>query len=217
VHALASARRSGLAFAFTAGVAGIVTGAAPAAAQRAEGFASASLAGESIALLPLTLTAADPSLASDSALAPVRGRRGLAWADSTIADAFQSRAPEVTWVTPAQLRRVAHRNPGMVPEPDQMGQAVLRAPKLKRIPDPLRSSLRNLCALTGGRFAMVPASLVWTRDTTGAFRAALALALADTRSGFVAWRTETAGTGHTPAEALAAALALVLPVDPTGQ
>lgn len=193
--------------------------AAPAQAQQqqVQGFASAALAGESVALLPLTLAVADSTAATDSSLVAFRGRRALSWADSIIADAFEGRAPEVKWVPPAQLRRVARRNPGMVPEPDQMGQAIMRSPKLKKIPDPLRTSLRQLTAFTGGRYAMVPASLVWTRDSTGGLKAQLALALADTRSGLVAWRTETSGTGATPAEALTAALNLILPVDPTGQ
>jgi hypothetical protein len=59
--------------------------------------------------------------------------------------------------------------------------------------------------------------LIWTRDTTGALKAQLSLALADTRMGSVAWRSETSGTGATPAEALTAALNFVLPVDPSGQ
>jgi hypothetical protein len=212
VPALASARRVVSAAALAA-----LAAATPLRAQQAQGFAAAALAGESVALLPLTLVGADPAIAADTALGAGRGRRALTWADSTIAEAFESRAPEVKWITPPQLRRVARRNPGMVPEPDQMGQAVMRSPKIKRIPDPLRTSLRSLTAFTGGRYAMVPAALVWTRDTTGALKAQLSLALADTRMGIVAWRTEASGTGATPAEALTAALDLVLPVDPSGQ
>jgi hypothetical protein len=196
---------------------GVLAAAVPARAQQVQGFAAAALAGESIALVPLTLAVAEPALATDTAFAALRGRRVLAWADSTIAEAFQDRAPEVKWILPPQLRRLARRNPGMVPDPDHMGQAVMRSPKLKRVPDPLRSSLRALVAFTGSRYAMVPAALVWTRDTTGALKADLSLALADTRSGSVPWRTETSGTGRTPAEALTAALNVVLPVDTSGQ
>lgn len=187
------------------------------AQQQVQGFAAAALAGESVALLPLTLALADSAVATDSMLAAFHGRRALTWADSTIADAFAGRAPEIKWIPPAQLRRVARRNPGMVPEPDQMGQAVMRSPKLKKVPDPLRTSLRQLTAFTGGRYAMVPAALIWTRDDAGGLKAHLSLALADTRTGMVAWRTETSGTGATPAAALTAALNLILPVDPTGQ
>ncbi len=223
--ALVAARRGATTHAVTAltigalGLAALVSVASAQAQQTQppQGFSAASLAGESIAILPLTLALAAPALAADTALAAFHGRRALSWADSAISEAFESRAPEVTWVTPPQLRRVARRNPGMVPEPDQMGQAVLRSPKLKKVPDPLRTSLRSLTAFTGGRYAMVPAALFWSRDTTGALKAHLALALADARLGTVLWRTETSGTGATPAEALAAALNLVLPVDPSGQ
>ena len=84
--------------------------------------------------------------------APYRDRRAaLLWADSLIGDAFTGRAPEVRWVLPAELRKVARRSPGIVGDPDQMGQATLRSPKLREVPDPLRSSLRNLMAVVGGR------------------------------------------------------------------
>jgi hypothetical protein len=92
-----------------------------------------------------------------------------------------------------------------------MGQAILRAPRLTRIPDPLRSSLRSLTAISGGRFAMAPAALGFTRDSAGGIRADLALALADTRRGVVVWRSDTFGSGAAPGDALAAAVAAVLP------
>jgi len=170
------------------------------------------LAGEAIAVLPLTLTASDPALGRDSALAGLRDRRRvLRWADSLIGEGLQARAPEVTWVLPPRLRQIARRNPGMIPEPDHMGQAILRSSKLKRVPDPLRTGLRNLTSFTGGRYAMVPAALMFVRDTSGALRADLAIALADTRTGAVAWHALTWGMGTSPDEALNAALAAVLP------
>ena len=110
--------------------------------------------------MPITLIAADPALQSDTIYAPYRDRQTtLLWADSLIGEAFTGRAPEVRWVLPPELRKAARRSPGIVGDPDQMGQAMLRSPKLKDIPDPLRSSLRNLMAVVGGRAVMVPASL----------------------------------------------------------
>lgn len=171
------------------------------------------LAGEAIAVLPLTLTVSDPALARDSTLACLRDRRAvLRWADSVIGEGLEARAPEVAWVLPPRLRQIARRNPGMVPEPDQMGQAILRSPKLKRVPDPLRTGLRNLTSFTGGRYAMVPAALAFARDTSGALRADLSIALADTRTGTVAWHALTWGLGASPDEALTAAVAAVLPL-----
>lgn len=196
-------------------VPGIVVPAAAAAqagSKPPRGLATEALSGESVALLPLTLVVVDPALRGDSGIAALGARqRLLLWADSVVGDAFQGRAPEVNWVLAPRLRQMARRNPGMIPDPDQMGQAILRAPKLTRIPDPLRSSLRELTGIAGGRFAMAPAALGFTRDSAGGFRADLALALADTRRGVVVWRSATFGSGAAPGDALAAAVAAVLP------
>jgi len=94
-----------------------------------------------------------------------------------------------------------------------MGQAMLRAPKLRDIPDPLRASLRNLMAVVGGRVAMVPAALGFSPDTAGRVRAELSLVAADTRSGKIVWRSLALGVGPTPAAALTAALDGILPLE----
>lgn len=172
------------------------------------------LSGQQVALMPLTLVAADSTLQSDTVYAPYRERRvALLWADSLIGEAFTGRAPEVRWVLPAELRKLARRSPGIVGDPDAMGQAVLRSPKLRDIPDPLRASLRNLMAVAGGRVAMVPAALAFGRDPDGRVRADLSLVAADTRGGKVIWRSLATGRGPAPAAALQAALDAVLPVD----
>jgi hypothetical protein len=174
---------------------------------------SEALAGQEVAVMPLTLVATDPAFLSDTTFARYRDRRTtLSWADSVIGDAFVGRAPEVRWVLPPELRKVARRSPGIVGDPDQMGQALLRSPKLRSIPDPLRSSLRNLMAVVGGRVAMVPASLGFVPDTARRVRAELSLVAADTRSGKVLWRSLALGSGPTPDAALAAALNAVLPL-----
>ena len=175
------------------------------------------LAGQSVAVMPITLVAADPALQSDTVYAPYRDRRtALLWADSLIGEAFAGRAPEVRWVLPPELRKVARRSPGIVSDPDQMGQAMLRSPKMREVPDPLRSSLRNLMAVVGGRVVMVPASLGFGRQADGRLRADLALVIADTRNGKVLWRSQAVGSGADPREALDAALAAALPLDTGG-
>jgi hypothetical protein len=175
------------------------------------------LVGQNVALMPITLIAPDPALQADTIYAPYRDRRtALLWADSLIGDAFSGRAPEVHWVLPAELRKVARRSPGIVGDPDQMGQAALRAPKLREVPDPLRSSLRNLMAVVGGRVVMVPASIGFGRQADGLIRADLSLAAADTRTGRVLWRSLATGSGTNPRAALDAALAAVLPLDAGG-
>jgi hypothetical protein len=186
-------------------------------APQASPVPTEALVGQSVALMPITLIAPDPALQVDTIYAPYRDRRtALLWADSLIGDAFTGRAPEVHWVLPAELRKVARRSPGIVGDPDQMGQAALRSPKLREVPDPLRSSLRNLMAVVGGRVAMVPASIGFGRQADGLIRADLALAAADTRSGKILWRSFATGSGANPREALDAALAAVLPLDAGG-
>jgi hypothetical protein len=63
---------------------------------------------------------------------------------------------------------------------------------------------------------MVPASIGFGRQADGQIRADLALAAADTRTGRVLWRSLAVGSGADPQEALAAALAAVLPLDAGG-
>jgi len=176
-----------------------------------------SLAGQTVAVIPITLVVADSSLQSDTIYARYQDRRAtLLWADSLIGDAFVGRAPEVNWVLPPKLRKVARRAPGLVGDPDQMGQAVMRAPNLRVIPDPLRSNLRSLVALTDGRIVMIPAALGFSKDTVGKVRADLSLVAGDARSGKVLWRSRAIGSGATPVAALEAALAAVLPVEAMG-
>ena len=170
------------------------------------------LAGKRVAVLPITLVAADPLLQPDTGYAPYRDRRqALHRTDSLISEALLGRGPEVAWVLPPELRKIARRSAGFVPDPDQMGQAVLRAPKLNTIPDPLRSSLRSLLAIADSRLALVPASLGFGPEADGEIRADLSLVLGDVRSGKVLWRSLALGRGKTADEALGAALATVLP------
>jgi hypothetical protein len=172
---------------------------------------TAQLAGQSISVLPLTLVVADPSLESDTIYAPYREHRAaLLRADSLVAEGLRTRTPEVNWVLPPELRKIARRSAGFVADPDQMGQAVLRVPKMDKIPDPLRSSLRNLVALTEGRMALVPASLGFGPELDGRIRADLTLVLADARNGRVLWRSVAYGRGRSPDQALNAAMAAVL-------
>jgi hypothetical protein len=171
------------------------------------------LTGQNVAILPMTLVVADPSLQSDSVYASYRDRRvALEQVDSLISEGLRNRAPEVNWVPPRELRKMARRSAGYLADPDQMGQAVLRAPKIEVVPDPLRSSLRSLMAVAGGRIALVPAALGFGPETDGQIRADLSLVLADARSGKVMWRSVALGRGKTPNEALNAAVAAVLPL-----
>jgi len=170
------------------------------------------LAGQQVAILPITMVVADPAAEPDSLYAPWRERASaLRRADSLIARELQTRGPEVTWVTPDELRKLARRAPGMVSDPDEMGQAMLRSPKLERIPDHLAASLRRMVAIAGGRMVLVPAALGFSHADSARFRADLSLALVDTRRNEVVWRSVAVGRGAGPDAALRSALLTVFP------
>lgn len=203
-------RRSG------AGALGLVALLATAAAAQDEpvrrtGLYTEPLAGQTVAVLPLTHVVRDTAVP-----VPAEERQEmLRWADGIVIDGLLLGAPEVNWTSPEELRRMARRNPGFIPDPDRMGQAMMRNPSLKRVPDPLRASLRNLVSIAGGRLAFIPAALTLTRDEEGAVRATLSVVLADSRLGTVAWRAEAIGAGPDAESAVKAAVQSFLPHDPT--
>ena len=177
---------------------------------------TAGLAAQQVSVLPLTLLAAEDSLNWQPQFADRRA--ALARADSVIGTLLTARAPEVSWVLPDALRRAARRAPGIAPDPDQMGSAVLRAPKLEIVPDPLRGELRTLVALggNGGRFALVPAALVYRRAAAGPpdrpfATAELTIAVVDARTGHVGFRTIARGDGDDPWSALTRAVKNLTP------
>jgi len=178
------------------------------------------LAAQQVLLLPLTLVAAEDSLHWEAKLGDRRA--ALARADSLIGEMLQARAPEVTWVLPSEVRRAAHHAPGIAPDPEQLGTAVLRVPELTMIPDPLRGQVRTLAALAGGgggRFVLIPAALIYRRAPAGATHPAtpptglaeLSLVLADVRTGQIAWRTTATGEGDDPWISLTHAMKNVTP------
>jgi hypothetical protein len=175
-----------------------------------QALSTAPLAGQQVVVLPLTLLVPTDSLADQPPFTD--HTRALFWADSLIGAALVARGPEVRWILPPELRKIAHRSAGVVLDPDHMGQGVMRAPNLKVVPDPFRVSLRGLVALSGGRYAFIPAAMAYSREPDGSLRAEISLVLADSRSGQVAWRTLATGFGPTPLRALNAALEQVLPL-----
>ena len=186
---------------------------------------TAGLAGQQVSLLPLTLVAAEDSLHWESVLADRRAT--LARGDSILGTLLKARAPEITWLLPDELRRAARRAAGIAADPDQMGTSLLRAENRVDIPDPLRSQLRTLAALAGGRYALVPAALIYKRTggpavgrtDVGAQHAApllsataeLSVVLVDVRLGRVGWRTVARGQGDDPWTALTRAVKNLTP------
>jgi hypothetical protein len=173
-------------------------------------LATAPLAGQVVAVIPLTILIGDDELMSQP---PFNDRvHAVAWADSIITQQLLARAPEPKWVFPPELRRIAHRAVGVAPDPDHMGQGIMRAPDLQDVPDPLRSSLRNLLAVAGGRYAFIPAAISFTPDSVGQ-RVDASLVLADVRLGKVLWRTVTYASGTTAERALVNAMEAAFPLE----
>lgn len=181
---------------------------------------TAGIAAQQVAVLPLTLIIAEDSLRWGGLLG--ERRAALTKADSVLGSLLQARAPEVTWIPPDALRRAARRAPGIAPDPDQMGSAILLHPSKQSpevVPDPLRSELRTLAALAGsggGRYVLVPAGLVFRRTTRPADArlggtAELTIILADVRTGRVGFRTVARGEGDDPWTALTRAMKNLTP------
>jgi hypothetical protein len=171
------------------------------------------MAGQRVALTPLALVAAEDTLHWDTLF--VNRRTALDKSDSIIATLLTARAPEVTWVGPAELRHVARRAPGIAADPDQLGTPFLRASNIIDVPDPLRYQLRTLMGLVGGRYVLVPAGLVFRR-TVGrsdgrTATAELSVVLIDTRVGKIGWRTIARGEGDDPWTALTRAVKSLTP------
>jgi len=195
---------------------------------------TAGVAAQQVGITPLTLIVAEDSLHWQALLG--ERRAALARGDSVIGTLLKTRAPEVTWLLPDELRRAARRAPGIAPDPDQMGTALLLrgGGREEMVRDPLRSELRTLAALVGaggGRFMLVPAGLVFrrtggpadgrsggvaARPTAGppvrpSGTAELTVVMVDVRTGRVGFRTVARGEGDDPWTALTRAVKSLTP------
>jgi hypothetical protein len=186
---------------------------------------TAGLAGQRVALTPLSLVAAEEALQWDALIGD--RRTTLDKSDSIIATLLGARASEVTWVGPAELRHIARRAPGIAPDPDQMGTPFLRASNIIDVPDPLRYQLRTLMGLVGGRYVLVPAGLVFrvaspppgaaprgstaVRPSGHLAVAELSVIMIDSRLGKIGWRTIARGEGDDPWTALSRAVKSLTP------
>jgi len=184
----------------------------PPAPAPAAPLPTAGLAGQKVSVLPVTLVAAEDTLHWNALIADRRAT--LDKTDSIIGTLLVARSPEVSWTLPAELRRAARRAAGIAADPDQMGIAFLRADAIIDVPDPLRYQLRTLVGLAGGRYALVPAGLVFRRapgSALGVATAELSIVLVDTRVGRVGWRTVARGEGEDPWTALTRAVKSLTP------
>jgi hypothetical protein len=173
---------------------------------------TAGLAGQRVSLYPVTLIAAEDSLGWHTL---IRDRRAtLARGDSLVAALLTARAPEVSWILPADLRRSARRAVGIATDPDQMGTSILRDERLVIVPDPLRTQFRSLNAIAGDRFAVVPAAILYRRKAggpNGQATAEVSMVMVDVRTARVVWRTVARGDGPDPWASLTAAVKSLTP------
>ena len=171
-----------------------------------------SLSGQPVSVVPLEMIV----VASDTldTLAILQDHEhALRWADSLIGLALIERAPEIKWVLPPELRKKALRAPGVMTDPDRMGQSIMRNSNMKDTPDPLRSYLRSMTAVVGGDFALIPAAVMMEAVPDTGLRVYLAMVMTNTRTGEVVYRTVAVGLGSNPTRALKSAMLTVIPSD----
>lgn len=171
------------------------------------------LSGQIVAVTPITFIGADSSLKGDSALAIYWNRTaGLRHFDSLFGDYITGVLLETKFILPPELRKYNQKTNGYFPDPDLMGQGALRNPAIrKKVPEPLQSKLRAISGVTDARIIIIPAGVVFDRDTTGMLAAKLSLVLVDPRLGEIRYRTITTGKGVTADASLRAAFAVIVP------
>jgi hypothetical protein len=177
------------------------------------------LAGQTVAVLPLTSLLRDSTIASDTTLGPWGARAtGIKRFDSLFGGFLQDNIVDTKWVMPEDLRKMSKRSAGYLPDPDFIGHAALWNPRIeKKVPDPVQSRLRSVAAVSGARSILIPVGARLARDTAGLLTAQVGLVIVDARIGDIRWRTYTTGRGPTPDAAVRSALMASLPVDVLAQ
>lgn len=127
----------------------------------------------------------------------------LEYANAALDTALRRDARGVLWHGLAEQRRAARGAPTLGLQPDNLFTAPLADRRVEQVPDPLRSQLRSLAALTGARTAVVPVALR-VRAAGEALVATFLLVAVDARLGTVLWRGSVSGG---PAGSVEAAIA----------
>jgi hypothetical protein len=142
-------------------------------------------------------------LVGDSAhpLAELEPRRGalMSYANGALEAALRRDAREVGWQALAEQRRAARAAPTLALQPDNLPTAFLADRRVEAVPDPLRTQVRALAAVTNSRVAVVPAAVRVTASGEG-YIASLLVAAVDTRVGSVLWRGRVTGEPAPSAE-----------------
>lgn len=127
----------------------------------------------------------------------------LTIANEALDTALRRDAREVNWMGLEEQRHAAHRNPTLGIDPERLPTSYTVGAAVDRIPDPLWSQVRLLSAVTGARYAVIPAAVrVTGRDS--AYVAEYVIVGADTRTGGIVFRSRVLGR---PSPTLRAAFA----------
>jgi hypothetical protein len=137
-------------------------------------------------------------------------------ANHAIDTALRRDAREVQWMGLEEQRRAAHRNPTLNLDPDRLPTAYTAAATVERIPDPLWAQVRTMSAVTGARFAVIPAAVrVTGRDS--AWVAEYVVVGADTRTGGIVFRARARGRAAPTLRAAFASATATLVTTPLSQ
>jgi hypothetical protein len=117
-------------------------------------------------------------------------RAFLAKVDSIVADTLRERNLAPQWTLPAELARLARRNPLHATDPANIraGDAVRAIERRSDRPlvEPVASQLRTLSAFVDARYAVVPSELRFESGPGGG-RAVLHVAVLDLRAASLVW------------------------------
>jgi hypothetical protein len=166
------------------------------------------LAGGSALVLPIGLLVLGDSAAANPDLVSQRLEL-VARAAAHLDSALRQHARTVRWLGLAEQRRALRMAPALGIEPERLETGYLLSARVQSLADPLWSELRTLMGLTGARMAVAPAGVRIERRGD-LFTASYVLVIVDARTGQVAWRGRTDGSGAaTPEAALASAAGAV--------
>jgi hypothetical protein len=120
------------------------------------------------------------------------GYQFLVTVDESIESALSTRGVGNGWTFPSVISASARRNTGMVPDPHALAVGnLVRLAKAGDDPlsEPLATQIRQLVALREGRYAILPAALVFENAPNG-MRAKVLLYLVDSRTARITWSGE---------------------------
>ena len=120
--------------------------------------------------------------------------------DEEIADTFHKRGVKSNWIFGRAITEAAVRNGGLAGDPRQLSVQGIRRVKAgdTPLPEPLASEVRNLVALTGARYALLPLEV--HMDVKGnERRSSVRFLLIDARTARVSWSDDVeAAPTHDP-------------------